>query len=218
MHFSENVDSILAPFMILPLALCMIGVPFLTGIVTVAEERNLGVLTWQMTQPVSALKQWVVKVSVAFTLCLVLGLIVPSTLILLGNWLSPGGIDLHKDVPDLPYIAFYGLCYMAWFSVLAYASTISPNSIRAMITGLGLLMGIVAVPAALNYLVEWNLSVVASAILIALLTAILNWISYLNFRAVEISTRRLYWQSVVILLFGAAAMLLLALITDLFFT
>lgn len=63
----------------------LIVIPILAGAVASAEERGLGVLSWQVLQPIALWKQWAIKVAVAIGLALALGVGGP----LLIWWLDP---------------------------------------------------------------------------------------------------------------------------------
>ena len=54
------------------------------GAACVAEERQLGTLAWQLTQPVSVSQQWWLKVAVAWLHVVVLGVMLPMGLLVAG--------------------------------------------------------------------------------------------------------------------------------------
>ncbi len=121
----------------------MLGVVALVtaGAGSVAEERALGTLDWQVTQPVTGRRQWWIKSLVAVVTGLVTGLLIPATLLAVGfgpeRWEKEGLV-----VEQLPAMTFaMGIALTLTLSL--YASSIARNTMRAV--GLTVLMAAAAV-------------------------------------------------------------------------
>ncbi|HAB19621.1 MAG TPA: hypothetical protein DCE44_24710, partial [Verrucomicrobiales bacterium] len=132
-----NYFSGIAVFTALLGTLTLLG----TGATSVAEERELGTLEWQLTQPPSVRRQWWIKLSVTWVLGLLLGVVLPASLLWIGFRDYPG-LDTWSYEHTLATVASVG----AIFSVLAisiYASTISRNTMKAAATASGIAVGLV---------------------------------------------------------------------------
>jgi hypothetical protein len=117
----------------------MLGVVALVtaGAGSVAEERALGTLDWQVTQPVTGRRQWWIKSLVAVVTGLVTGLLIPATLLAVGfgpeRWEKEGlAIEL---LPTASFATAVGLA----LALSLYASSIARNTMRAV--GLTVLLG-----------------------------------------------------------------------------
>lgn len=117
----------------------MLGVVALVtaGAGSVAEERALGTLDWQVTQPVTGRRQWWIKSLVAAVTGLVTGLLIPATLLAVGfgpeRWEKEGlAIEL---LPTASFATAVGLA----LALSLYASSIARNTMRAV--GLTVLLG-----------------------------------------------------------------------------
>ncbi len=64
-------------------------IPFVVGAVSVAEERKLGTLGVQLSQPISPRRQWWAKLLVTSTISFVLGVVLPAVLLLSVRWRIP---------------------------------------------------------------------------------------------------------------------------------
>jgi len=121
----------------------MLGVVALVtaGAGSVAEERALGTLDWQVTQPVTGRRQWWIKSLVAVVTGLVTGLLIPATLLALGfgpeRWEKEGLV--FEQLPTMAFATGAGLA----LSLSLYASSVSRNTMRAV--GLTVLLGAAAV-------------------------------------------------------------------------
>ena len=112
-----------------------------TGAACVAEERELGTLEWQLTQPVPLLRQWLTKVAVAAALALGLGVLLPATLV----WASFDPLKLHQEFGGMYVAAAYAGFLLMVFATSTYASSIARNTMMAVGTAMGIGMGFVAV-------------------------------------------------------------------------
>ena len=125
-------------------------IPLITGVVCLAEERNFGTTNWQFTLPPSTKKQWRVKLLVTFSTCIGLGVALPGMLSLLWAVLQDGKVEGPNEIT---FWIFFGLGYLVLFSALIFASSISTNSMRAIIAYLGLLCGAGTAATLTGYLV-----------------------------------------------------------------
>jgi hypothetical protein len=105
-------------------------VVLVTGACAIAEERVLGTLEWQWTQPISMARQWRIKVGIATGLALTLGLILPAALVWLG--FDAEALDTAFGKPDWQPIAVYTLSMAALFAASIYASSVSQSSMKAV--------------------------------------------------------------------------------------
>lgn len=102
----------------------------ITGACAIAEERVLGTLEWQSTQPIPMARQWRIKVGVATGLALTLGLMLPATLVWLGFDAETLGTTFGK--PEWQPIGVYALALGALFATSLYASSVSQSSMKAV--------------------------------------------------------------------------------------
>lgn len=97
----------------------------LIGSLASAEERNLGVVQWQMLLPMAAWQQWLVKVVVALGLALMMGVALPILL----NYLSPAPDDF--EIGRLWRQTAIMITVLTSLSL--YVSSLSGSAIRAML-------------------------------------------------------------------------------------
>ncbi len=119
------------PIMIIPAIFLCLAVPVTVGIVSTAEERNLGVHEWHLTLPVPAARQWFVKVLVAIVVNAVLGLLLPGLLVRAASWVTGDprlleGGHLHLVSPIL-------IANLVLLCAALYSSTAASNGMRALI-------------------------------------------------------------------------------------
>ncbi len=112
-----------------------------TGAACVAEERELGTLEWQLTQPVPLLRQWLTKVAVAMALALGLGVLLPATLV----WASFDQLKLHQEFGGMYVAATYAGFLLMAFATSTYASSVARNTMMAVATATGIGVGFAAV-------------------------------------------------------------------------
>ena len=117
----------------------------ITGACAIAEERVLGTLEWQWTQPIPMARQWKIKVGVATALALTLGLVLPATLVWLG--FDAEALETTFGQPDWQPIAAYTVALAALFATSLYASSVSQSSMKAVALTPVLLGGLWAVGA-----------------------------------------------------------------------
>ena len=124
------------------------GAPYfllMIGAGTIAEERRLGTLDWQLTFPCSVQKQWAVKILVAVGLALVLGVVLPITTIWCAVSQSMWANLLETATP---LVLFLGICLAVAIVLMgAFASSLSRSAAGAAFFGIGIAVGTAAVLA-----------------------------------------------------------------------
>jgi hypothetical protein len=116
-------------------------VSLLVGALACAEERQAGTLLWQLVQPVAAGRQWAIKAGVAIVAALVLALGVPWLVWLTHLSQVPppilaggGTVWGFGAGPASPMDYLKGACQVTTLCVIGlYASSASPNALRAML-------------------------------------------------------------------------------------
>jgi hypothetical protein len=104
--------------------------PVSVGAVSISGERQLGVLEGQLLLPVSSGRQWTIKMSVCFGICLLGGIFLPWMLLWLRTALSPA-VGHHW------FKVFNYLTELLVFAVLAIlCSAVIRGTLRALILGL----------------------------------------------------------------------------------
>ncbi len=117
-------------FLLLPVVLLGLGIPVIAGIVSTAEERGLGLLDWHLTLPVSARRQWFIKVLVALGVNVGLGILLPGVLAqAAGGLLNGQPLELGVHNGELHFL----IANAVLFCGALYASTVSANSMRALV-------------------------------------------------------------------------------------
>ncbi|MDB6041404.1 MAG: hypothetical protein JWM99_5245, partial [Verrucomicrobiales bacterium] len=117
-------------YLAVPAAILVVAVPALSGIITVAEERHLGLHDWHLTLPQSPRRQWLIKLGVGFLVNLLVGVVLAILLVLITQSAFRTTIAGEND-----WLVW--LFLNLWiYSASSYASSFSPNSLRALL-GLG---------------------------------------------------------------------------------
>ena len=122
--------SVSKDFLLLPAVLLGLGIPVIAGIVSTAEERSLGLLDWHLTLPVSARRQWFIKVLVALAVNVVLGILLPGVLALGTQVIVQDALDPNYIVRDC---GVFAIANAVIFCGALYASTAAANSTRALV-------------------------------------------------------------------------------------
>lgn len=117
-------------------ALAILG----AGAAVVAEERELGTLDWQITQPITLWRQWWIKVFVAATAAILVGVLLPSALLPACLGVERIG-ELFRDVRMVEWIGHAGLGVLL-FVMAVYASSLCRSTVTAALAAVGL-MGLV---------------------------------------------------------------------------
>jgi ABC-type transport system involved in multi-copper enzyme maturation permease subunit len=108
------------------------------GAACVAEERELGTLEWQLTQPASSNRQWLVKLAVTGLVGLILGVVLPAALVFTG--FERGALaGEFSNVNPLAWLA-YAAALVAAFAASIYASSFSRNTMKATAATVGTLV------------------------------------------------------------------------------
>jgi ABC-type transport system involved in multi-copper enzyme maturation permease subunit len=107
-----------------------IFIVLITGACAIAEERALGTLEWQWTQPIPMARQWRIKIGVATGLTLTLALMLPATLVWLGFDAETLGTTFGK--PEWLPITTVAIAVTALFATSLYASSVSQSSMKAV--------------------------------------------------------------------------------------
>lgn len=143
---SEEMESVLNQVGPVSIMAGILGGLVLLGTTSacVAEERELGTLEWQLTQPVSLARQWWVKVAVTVRLGLILGVALPAVLILMGFGTEP--FSLPETWTDRgQVIGIYSGAIVIFLVLGIYASSFSGNTMKAAAATVMLGMGTVFV-------------------------------------------------------------------------
>lgn len=115
------------------------------GAACVAEERELGTLEWQLTQPASLPRQWLVKLAVTTVLGLTLGVLLPVMLVFTGF----ARAQLASEFADTHWLAWiaYAAVLVVAFAASIYASSFSRNTMKATAATMGTIAGLGSVIA-----------------------------------------------------------------------
>jgi hypothetical protein len=104
----------------------------LIGALASAEERHVGTLGWQLLLPIASSKQWMVKLTVALILGLVLAAGLPALLIFVG---PTEGLHV-QHVPLLSQIAWSTVPGVLLASGGLYVSSLTTSGLRALMLSL----------------------------------------------------------------------------------
>ncbi len=184
------------------------------GAVSVASERGMGTMPWQFTLPFSRLKQWLVKLAVIGTTCLLLMVLPVITL-------SEAGRTPFAEWDAQAFSFYTYLCIWILF-VSVFTSSLSNTPVRAIILSVGVIgfLCILAVGIAAKISEtgqpEPTATAIVSRAILAKAKAEIDWIpttqktflvglfyssvlmsailGYLNYRQVILRARRTYLQ------------------------
>jgi hypothetical protein len=182
-------------------------------------------LGWQLTLPVARRRQWIVKVFVALLTSAVLGMILPILLFELCKWLfhfplnpftnpnSPLGND-----PDQPGYLLWLLVYLVVPCMAIMASSLSTNSMRAaVLTLVMIVLGFVCIQPAvmtaewvvrhfqlrsswLHIYINSQMDHPMIGVTILLILGLILFLSFRNYTAGEVSSRRRWLHPLILLL------------------
>jgi hypothetical protein len=105
--------------------------PVCVGAVTISRERQLGLLEGQLALPVSALRQWTMKMAVCFAVSLFGGIVVPWVLLRLHSASHPG-VNHHWF-----RVFEYSTEVLIFTALAALVSSVARGHLGAVILGLG---------------------------------------------------------------------------------
>jgi hypothetical protein len=108
----EFVDFLWALWVLLPLTI---------GLATVAEERRLGVESWQATLPVSRARRWWIKIGAAYAISFGVGVIVPVV----------GGTIIYDGTPS-GALKFLVIAWLLMTTTGIYVSSLARNLVHAI--------------------------------------------------------------------------------------
>ena len=176
------------------LVLYCLGLAVVVGAVASAEERQQGTLEVQLLQPVSGLGQWAVKCTVALSLALLLGFVLPVALLAIFSSRpgpGPGDMSLVLLVIMLTSSSLYisslvssGVKAMTWTLPAGIGAAMFIQTTRSAIASASTRLGS-PVPADTA-----EASLVASQVLTLLLVPVLLWFGFVNHTAAEHPWRR----------------------------
>lgn len=100
----------------------------LIGSLASAEERRLGTLEWQMMLPISASKQWIVKVAMVMALTAVVSVGLPALL----HWIMP---LMYLGIPRRPEIVqlLFAVSLVVCTAGALYVSSLCTSGIQALL-------------------------------------------------------------------------------------
>jgi len=117
-------------------------VPLAVGAAAYAEERRLGLDTWQAVLPISATRQWLIKLAVTWTVSLTLGVLLPLLCELAFVAFNP---TAARELNG--FALTHVLLGVAGTAVGFYASSLSRTLVQALSGTIALSLGIVGLVA-----------------------------------------------------------------------
>jgi len=138
-----------------------IMLPLTVGAVTVAEERNLGLLECQLVQPASRLHQWIIKIAAAYVIVLIVAIGFPR----LGIW---AGINIFNiPLTDQRYFSpgviflISGIVGLGLTTLAIYASSLCRTPVRALLAAIAFFaIAYATIPMMMNYILAFTVSTV----------------------------------------------------------
>jgi hypothetical protein len=119
-------------------------VSFLAGSVSLGEEKNLSIMGWHLSFPISAWRQWAVKLAVGFGVWALLGLLMPFCLMRIGEAL--GGPHIFNEAPIESWLPI-SLFMTGVYALSFWAMTLFGNTVRAVLVSLVTAMALCVVAA-----------------------------------------------------------------------
>ncbi len=194
-------------------AVYVLLIPLVVGALAVAEERALRIADWHFTLPPSAWRQWFVKIRVAFSTSLILGLVLPALLVfcgravlwLYGLWLH--GVGQHGAPAQTPgwgifvELAVLSVLWQACVtSIAVYTGSFSTSVLRAILAGcliIPIAVGWIWLVPGLAYAISnAGLSGFVGVVLALVLLGFTQWFAWRNFCQRNPPTRAVVGQLV----------------------
>jgi hypothetical protein len=127
----------------------------LAGCISLGEEKNFGINGWQLTLPISARRQWGIKLSVSLSTWLILGALLPFGLVSLGGAMS--NLQFYKEMEPQGWLGL-SLFMTCVFVFSFWAMTLFDNTVRAVIGGIAIVV-LLCSAAAFAYwiMIKWIL-------------------------------------------------------------
>jgi ABC-type transport system involved in multi-copper enzyme maturation permease subunit len=195
-----------SPALVLPLEavllLYCLGLAIVIGALASAEERQQGTLEVQLLQPFSSVKQWIAKCTVALSLALLLGIMLPAVLIGFVTppdgspaMLPPLGANIVLLVIVLTASSLYistlvtsGVKAMAWSLPVGIGAAIFIQTAQGAIVDVSTRLG---APLPVD---QTEAAIVASGVLTVLIVPVLLWFGYVNHTSAQHPLRRTLTQ------------------------
>lgn len=180
-------------------AINIVVTSLIVGSLASAEERHLGTLDWQLLLPMSAARQWAVKVISAVTLMLLLTALLPMALV----WLLPPGPrePSHWTMHVPPLSIVLGLVCL---TTSLYVSSLVSSGLRALVTAVPALFAAITFTRLIGTPSQppWRMVAGMSsndrlAVLLVVLSgllAVVAWFALMNHRTADRGWRRLAIQ------------------------
>jgi hypothetical protein len=145
----------------------------LAGSVSLGEEKNLAIVGWHLTFPISVWRQWWVKLAVGFGAWALLGFLLPFCLIRVGMVIS--GPRIFNEVEPQAWLAI-SLFMTGVYALSFWAMTLFSNTVRAIIAAIVIVIAICGSAALAFWLVAGLMDMRpfgSPPLLLAALTAVL---------------------------------------------
>jgi hypothetical protein len=117
---------------------CVFIIPLIAAGSSIAEERGLGVMGWQQMQPVSRLRQWLVKMAVLVATVFLLSVALPTLVLFVGHALFPFSVPHILDAGWFGSLIFL-LGGLLLLGIVVFASSASRSTFRAILLAMLLL-------------------------------------------------------------------------------
>jgi hypothetical protein len=199
--------------MLADVLLYVVLIPIISPAVAFAEERTWGMAQWHLSLPPSARRQWAAKLLVILFINLVLGILLPIAVFPLSQKLMgfPYSFGHLEDLANPGFAMIYSLVTVVSF----FAASISPNTLRAMISSIGLIILSLALIMGTGRTADdyFRTAGVAYDPMPGLILSLgfilfLLHLSYLNFRVPDLSRLRILLQTGIFITFTTLLTLL----------
>jgi hypothetical protein len=111
----------------------------LAGAISIGDEKMLGLAAWHLTLPVSAWRQWLVKIGIIATVGMLLGVVLPTIYVML----TLGGGPLINQAPIGPKDLIFPLLAAALVLTTSFwTAMFTASTLRALLTGMFALVSV----------------------------------------------------------------------------